>query len=33
MTCARPEDDTRIWHTAEGVHIDVRGLQPPEPMV
>ena len=33
MTCARPEDGTRIWHTDEGVHIDVRGLEPPEPMV
>ena len=33
MTCARPEDGTRIWRTEEGVHIDVRGLEPPEPMV
>ena len=33
MTCASREVGTRIWHTAEGVHIDVRGLEPPEPMV
>jgi hypothetical protein len=22
-----------VWRTPEGVHIDVRGLDPPEPMV
>ena len=33
MTCARPEDGSRIWRSPEGVHIDVRGLEPPEPMV
>lgn len=22
----------RIWSTPEGVHIDVRGLEPPQPM-
>jgi hypothetical protein len=22
-----------MWHTAEGIHIDVRGLEPPDPMV
>ncbi len=21
------------WHAADGIHIDVRGLSPPEPMV
>jgi len=31
--CARPEDGSRLWYTPEGVHIDVRGLEPPEPMV
>ena len=30
---ARPEDGSRIWRTADAVHIDLRGLEPPEPMV
>jgi hypothetical protein len=25
--------DSRIWRNADGVHIDVRGLNPPEPMI
>lgn len=33
MTCARPAEETRIWRAADAVHIDVRGLDPPEPMV
>jgi hypothetical protein len=33
MHCGRPEDGTRVWRTADAVHIDVRGLDPPEPMV
>lgn len=33
MTCARPEGGSRIWRTPEAAHIDVRGLEPPEPMV
>jgi len=33
MTCARPADGSRTWRTADAVHIDVRGLSPPEPMV
>ncbi len=28
-----PEDGTRVWRTADAMHIDVRGLEPPEPMV
>lgn len=32
MSCAGPEGE-RIWRTAEALHIDVRGLDPPEPMV
>lgn len=24
---------SRIWQNADGVHIDVRGLSPPEPMI
>ncbi|MDE2376071.1 MAG: DUF2249 domain-containing protein [Bradyrhizobium sp.] len=33
VTCARPEDDSRTWRTADAVHIDVRGLEAPEPMI
>lgn len=25
--------ETRVWQDAEGHHIDLRGLNPPEPMV
>jgi len=32
MSCARPEGG-RIWRTADALHVDVRGLEPPEPMV
>ena len=31
--CDPPEDGARLWRTADGVHLDVRGLPPPEPMV
>ena len=30
---SRPEDGSRTWRTADAVHIDLRGLEPPEPMV
>ena len=30
---ARPDDGSRMWRTADALHIDLRGLQPPEPMV
>jgi len=33
VTGARPDDGSRIWRTPEAVHIDVRGLAAPEPMV
>lgn len=34
MHCsAGPDDGTRLWRTPEGVHLDLRGLEPPEPMV
>lgn len=33
MSCAWPEDGSRIWRTPDAVHVDVRGLEPPEPMV
>ena len=29
---ARPEDGSRMWRTAEGIHLDLRGLQSPELM-
>lgn len=29
----RPDDDSRVWQSEDGVHIDVRGLNPPEPAV
>ena len=32
MNCdCRPEDGSRVWRTSDGLHIDVRGLDPPEP--
>jgi hypothetical protein len=31
--CGRPDDGTRIWQAADGVHIDVRGLDSPEPTI
>ena len=33
MTCARREEKSRMWRSDDAVHIDVRGLDPPEPMV
>ena len=33
MSCGKPEAGGRVWRTAEAVHIDVRGLEPPQPMV
>jgi hypothetical protein len=33
VTCARPEDNPRTWRTADAAHIDVRGLEAPEPMI
>lgn len=33
MTHVRPAEKPRIWRTADAVHIDLRGLEPPEPMV
>lgn len=33
MTCTRPEGEARRWRTADAVHLDLRGLEPPEPMV
>ena len=33
MNCARPAGAPRMWRTADAVHIDVRDLEPPEPMM
>jgi len=33
VTCTRPEGESRTWRADDAVHIDVRGLEPPEPMV
>jgi tRNA 2-thiouridine synthesizing protein A len=29
---AQPAEKTRMWRAADAVHIDVRGLEPPETM-
>jgi hypothetical protein len=29
---ARPADGSRKWRTAEGIHLDLRGLAPPAPI-
>jgi hypothetical protein len=31
--CTGPEDGSRKWRASEGIHIDVRGLAPPDPAV
>jgi hypothetical protein len=33
MNRRRPEGGDRVWRTSDAVHLDLRGLQPPEPMV
>jgi hypothetical protein len=33
MHCDNRDDGSRRWRTEEGAHIDLRGLDPPEPMV
>lgn len=33
MHCSGPGSDQRIWRTPEATHVDLRGLEPPEPMV
>jgi hypothetical protein len=35
LTHAHHDGDgtTRVWQSADGIHIDVRGLHPPEPMI
>ncbi len=31
--CARPHDGSRLWHEADGLHIDVCGLELPQPAI
>jgi Uncharacterized conserved protein (DUF2249) len=31
--CTDRPEGSRLWWNEEGLHIDVRGLQPPEPMI
>jgi hypothetical protein len=31
--CTGPGSDSRIWRTPDATHVDLRGLEPPEPMV
>jgi hypothetical protein len=31
--CSGPGSDSRVWQTPDGTHVDLRGLEPPEPMV
>jgi len=33
VTSIRPAETPRIWQTADALHMDLRGLEPPEPMV
>ncbi|NJO32393.1 MAG: hypothetical protein HC869_03960 [Rhodospirillales bacterium] len=33
MSCTGSQEGSRVWRTLEAVHVDVRDLDPPEPMV
>jgi len=33
VSCKGPQEGSQVWRTPEAVHVDVRGLDPPEPMV
>jgi TusA-related sulfurtransferase len=33
VTRAKPTDGSRVWEAPDGMHIDVRGLDPPGPMI
>ena len=33
MHCAPTGQESRVWRTPDAVHVDLRGLDPPEPMV
>jgi hypothetical protein len=30
---AKPDHESRVWRTPDAVHVDLRGLDPPDPMV
>jgi len=31
--CCAPKDGARVWRTSESIHIDVRVVETPEPMI
>ncbi len=33
MHCTGPNDGSRVWRTAEAVHVDLRGRDAPDPLV
>jgi len=33
MHCGGSNDETRVWRTPDAIHINLRGLEPPEPLV
>jgi hypothetical protein len=33
VSCGQSSDRSRVWRTSDAVHVDVRGLDPPGPMV
>ena len=33
MHCTGSDDESRLWRSGDTVHVDLRGLEPPEPMV
>lgn len=33
MSCARDENTAQVWLAPDALHIDVRGLAPPGPMI
>lgn len=33
MHCSGASHESRVWRTPEALHLDLRGLDPPEPLV
>ena len=33
MSCVGTGNASRLWRTQDAAHIDLRGLEPPEPMI
>lgn len=33
MSCDCRTNDSDMWQSPDGLHVDVRGLEPPQPMV